>query len=133
MLLIDTNVQLGLTTNNRKWSHWSLAKLKEVSTLGPLLINDVVHAELSVGFGRIEDLDRFLDDTRVDIAPTPRPALLQTAKTIRQYRKNGGNKTGVVTDFFVGAHAVVENLPLLTRGPRRYRTYFPMLMLITPE
>jgi hypothetical protein len=67
----------------------------------------------------------FLDDTRVKFAPTPRPALLQAAKTIRQYRKNGGNKTGVLTDFFVGAHAVVENLPLLTRAPRRLSYLFP--------
>jgi hypothetical protein len=59
LLLIDTNVQLDLTSNNRKWSDWSLAKLKLAATRGPLLINDVVYAELSVGFGRIEDLDRF--------------------------------------------------------------------------
>ena len=133
MLLIDTNVLLDQVTNDTQWSDWSLARLKEAAVRGPLLINDVVYAELSVSFNRIEDLDRFLDETQIDIVSTPRPALFQAAKAFSQYRKNGGNKTGVLPDFFIGAHAAVEKLPLLTRDPRRYRTYFPTLDLITPQ
>jgi predicted nucleic acid-binding protein len=133
LTLIDTNVLLDLITNNKEWSDWSLVQLEGAAIRGPLLINDIVYAELSVGFSRIEDLDQFLDETRINIAPTPRAALFQAAKAFSQYRKNGGYKTGVLPDFFIGAHASVENLPLLTRDSKRYRTYFSNLTLITPE
>ena len=32
----------------------------------------------------------------------------------------------------LGAHACVAHLPLLTRDPRRVRTFFPSVRLITP-
>jgi predicted nucleic acid-binding protein len=50
-----------------------------------------------------------------------------------QYRNAGGRRTGVLPDFFIGAHAAVTKLPLLTRDAARYRTYFPNTALIAPE
>ena len=50
-----------------------------------------------------------------------------------RYRGAGGLRTGVLPDFFIGAHAEVERLPLLTRDARRYRTYFPNVALIAPD
>jgi len=132
VLLVDTNVLLDLVTDDPSWAEWSLARLEEAALAGPVLINDVVYAETSIRYERIEDLDAMLADAMIDIAPTPRPALFLAGKAFQQYRAAGGVRTGVLPDFFVGAHAAVEGWPLLTRDARRYRAYFPKLTLIAP-
>jgi predicted nucleic acid-binding protein len=131
--LVDSNVLLDLVTDDRDWAEWSIEQLEAASLRGPLLINDVVYAELSVRYGRIEDLDGFLDAAGLEIAAMPRPALFLAGKVFTRYRKSGGTRTGVLPDFFIGAHAAVSELPLLTRDVGRYKTYFPSLTLITPE
>jgi predicted nucleic acid-binding protein len=130
--LVDTNVLLDLVTNDRDWADWSLARLEDAALAGSLLINDIVYAEISIRFDRIEDLDTTLATARIKIAPAPRPALFLAGKTFRRYRAAGGRRTGVLPDFFIGAHAAVEGWPLLTRDTSRYRTYFPNLTLIAP-
>ncbi|MER8974020.1 MULTISPECIES: type II toxin-antitoxin system VapC family toxin [unclassified Mesorhizobium] len=132
MTLVDTNVLLDLVTDDQDWAEWSIEQLEAASLRGPLLINDVVYAEFSVRYSRIEDLDAFLDAAGLEIVTMPRPALFLAGKVFTQYRKSGGSRTGVLPDFFIGAHAAVGELPLLTRDVGRYRTYFPSLMLITP-
>ncbi len=133
MTLVDTNVLLDLVTNDPDWSGWSIAQLEEAALKGPLCINDVVYAELSVRYARIEDLEAMLDDAAIEVARTPRDALFLAGKVFVQYRKSGGARTGVLPDFFIGAHAAVSGLPLLTRDGGRYRTYFPSMALIAPE
>jgi predicted nucleic acid-binding protein len=130
--LVDTNVLLDLVTDDPKWAEWSIAQLEAASLHGPLLINDAVYAELAVRYNRIEDLDAFLDEAGLEIAPIPRAALFLAGRVFTKYRKSGGSRTGVLPDFFIGAHAAVNGLPLLTRDVGRYRTYFPSLKLITP-
>ena len=132
MILVDTNVLLDLVTDDPDWSEWSLARLEEAALAGPVLINDVVYAETSIRYTRIEDLDNMLADAMIEIAPTPRPALFLAGKAFQHYRAAGGARTGVLPDFFIGAHAAVEGWPLLTRDARRYRRYFPKLTLIAP-
>lgn len=132
MILVDTNVLLDLVTDDPMWSDWSLARLEEAALNGPVLINDVVYAETSIRYERIEDLDAMLAEAMIDLAPTPRPALFLAGKVFQQYRAAGGVQTGVLPDFFIGAHASVEGWPLLTRDASRYRTYFPKLTLIAP-
>jgi len=68
----------------------------------------------------------------IEIAPTPRSALFLAGKAFQQYRGAGGLRTGVLPDFFIGAHAAIEGWPLFTRDARRYRTYFPKITLIAP-
>jgi hypothetical protein len=131
--LIDTNVLLDLVTDDPNWADWSVAQLEAASLNGPLLINDVVYAELAVRYSRIEDLDAFLEGAGLEMAPMPRAALFLAGKVFKQYRRSGGQKTGVLPDFLIGAHAAVGRLPLLTRDVGRYRTYFPSLKLITPD
>jgi predicted nucleic acid-binding protein len=131
--LVDTNVLLDLVTDDPHWADWSIAQLEAASLAGPLVINDVVYAELSVRYDRIEDLDAFLDQAGLEMAPMPQAALFLAGKVFTQYRRAGGSRTGVLPDFFIGAHAAVGRLPLLTRDVGRYRSYFPTLRLIAPD
>ncbi len=133
MTLIDTNVLLDLVTDDPNWADWSIAQLEAASLNGPLLINDVVYAELSVRYDRVEILETFLDAAGLTMAPMPRAALFLAGKVFKQYRRSGGSRTGVLPDFFIGAHAAVSELPLLTRDVGRYRTYFPTLKVIAPN
>jgi hypothetical protein len=130
--LVDTNVLLDLVTNDPRWAEWSQAELERAALAGPVFVNDVVYAEMAPGFDRIEDLDRVLEDTLIDVLRTPRTALFLAGKAFRRYRASGGPRTGVLSDFFIGAHAAVEGWSLLTRDDRRYRVYFPTVRLIVP-
>lgn len=133
MILVDTNVLLDLVTDDVNWAQWSLARLEEAALRGTILINDVVYAETSIRYDRIEDLDAMLSDAMIEIAPMPRPALFLAGKAFQRYRADGGARTGVLPDFFIGAHAAIERWPLITRDARRYRTYFPTVALVTPS
>jgi predicted nucleic acid-binding protein len=132
MTLIDTNVLLDLVTDDPRWADWSIAQLDAAALKGPVVINDVVYAELSVRFATIEALEAVLDEAGVVMAPMPRPALFLAGKVFQRYRAAGGARTGVLPDFFIGAHAAVAGLTLLSRDAGRYRTYFPKLDLVTP-
>ena len=132
MTFVDTNVLLDLATDDPHWAAWSIAQLEAASASGPLLINDVVYAELSVRFARVEAVEAFVRRAGLTMDPIPRPALFLAGKTFQAYRAQGGRRTGVLPDFLIGAHAAVLDVPLLTRDTGRYGTYFPTLRLITP-
>ena len=133
MTLVDTNVLLDVARGDADWVAWSSARLNERAARGPLVINDVVYAEVSVGFDRIEEVDEFLGKAGFKVERTPRPALFLAARAHLRYRRRGGARPGVLPDFYIGAHAAVRGIPLLTRDPRRYRDYFPTLRVIAPE
>ena len=133
MTLVDSNVLLDVVTDGEVWADWSQAQLERAALRGPLIINDVVYAEISTRFTSAEAVDSMLLDLSVDVAPIPRSALFLAGKAYLQYRASGGTRTHVLADFFIGAHAAVEALPLLTRDARRYRHYFPTVALIAPE
>lgn len=133
MTLIDTNVLLDLVTDDPVWADWSIQQLDAAAIRGLLIINGVVYAELSVRFERIEDLDDTLDEAGITLEEIPRAALFLAGKAFQRYRSAGGTRSGVLPDFFIGAHAGVAGLPLLTRDVQRYRTYFPSLNLIAPQ
>jgi predicted nucleic acid-binding protein len=132
MTLIDSNVLLDLMTDDKRWADWSQAQLEQATSAGPLIINNVIYAEISTRHSTVEAVDAMLRDLDIDLVAVPRTALFLAGKAYLRYRANGGVRTGVSSDFFIGAHAAVERLPLLTRDARRYRSYFPTVELITP-
>ncbi len=132
MTLVDTNILLDLVTNDTVWVDWSQRQLEAAAVRGAVLINDVVYAELAVGFLRVEEVDATLAAAQVEVTAMPREALFLAGKVFQRYRAGGGTRSGVLPDFFIGAHAAVAQLPLLTRDVRRYRTYFPTVQLIAP-
>ena len=133
MTLVDTNVLLDVATDDPNWAGWSLRQLDAAAMRGRVLINAVVYAEFSIGYARIEEADRVLAAAGLDLAEMPRAALFLAGKVFRRYRAQGGSRTGVLPDFFIGAHAAVAQIALLTRDPRPYRTYFAGITLIAPD
>lgn len=131
-ILIDTNVVLDLVERSPDWLEWSLGQVERLSLAHRLVINPVIYAELSVGFQDLAELERVLDTMRLAVEPIPREALFLAGKAFQRYRKAKGTKTGVLPDFFIGAHAAVTGMPMLTRDVRRHRPYFPTVRLITP-
>ena len=133
MTLIDSNVLIDLLIDDPIWSDWSLAHLERAALQGPLLINDAVYAETSTRYPTIEAFESALAIANVTVVTPPRKALFLAGKAFMNYQRAGGIRTGVLADFFIGAHAAVEELPLLTRDAQRYRYYFPTVVLIAPE
>ena len=131
-VLVDTNVLLDVVTDDATWAGWSQRQLEIWALRGTLVINTVIYAELSIGFERIEELEAVLSEIGIALDEIPRPALFLAGKIFRAYKRKGGARTGVLPDFFIGAHAAVARLPLLSRDTGRYRTYFPTLELIVP-
>jgi predicted nucleic acid-binding protein len=132
MIFVDTNVLVDVVTNHPVWSAWSMQQLEAASLRDRLMVNPVVYSELSIGFARPDEVDAVLMTTEIGVAEIPRAALFLAGKAFRDYRRRGGTRTGVLPDFFIGAHAAVLGAPLITRDAGRYRTYFPTVELIAP-
>jgi len=131
--LVDANVLLDVLTEDDRWFGWSSDALAAAADAGPLVINPVIYAEVSVGFTRVEDVDAALSPDVVVRAPLPWPAAFLAGKCFLDYRRRGGVRRSPLPDFFIGAHAAVHGLALLTRDARRYRTYFPTVDVIAPR
>ena len=132
-MLVDTNVLVDVLQSDPDWADWSIAQLQAQSKVHRLAINPIIYAELSLTFSTVEALDQVLDGMELRLLEIPKPALFLAGKAFVQYRRRGGAKTNMLGDFFIGAHAAVSGLPLLTRDTGRYRTYFPSVKLLAPE
>jgi predicted nucleic acid-binding protein len=130
--LVDSNVLLDILTEDETWVEWSARALEEAADQGPLVVNPLVYAEISVRFTRVEDLERELGDDFVR-EPLPWEAAFLAGKAFLSYRKQGGAKASPLPDFYIGAHAAVRGLQLLSRDARRFRTYYPSVKLISPN
>ena len=132
LVLVDSNVLLDVLAEDAAWAERSEAALARVADNARLAINPIVYAEVSVGFDRVEDLDDALPPDEYARLPFPWEAAFLAGKCFLEYRRSGGTRRSPLPDFYIGAHAAVEGMPLLTRDESRYRTYLPRLELITP-
>ena len=131
-MLVDTNVLVDVLENDPDWADWSVAQLRAQAQIHRLVINPVIYAELSLTFSTVEALDDALAGLQIPVIEIPKPALFLAGKAFVSYRRLGGTKTNVLADFFIGAHAAVAGLPVLTRDVRRVAGYFPTVALIAP-
>lgn len=131
-VLVDSNVLLDVMTEDAEWLDWSSSALARAADRGRLVINPLVYAEVSIGFDRIEDLDSALDVATFERRSLPWGAAFLAGKVFQKYRSAGGARRSPLPDFYIGAHAAIAGLVLLTRDARRYRSYFPKLRIIAP-
>jgi predicted nucleic acid-binding protein len=133
LILVDTKILVDIINDDPLWAEWSQREVTRAALREELAINDIIYAELSVRYETIEALDEMLREVELASVAIPRHALFLAGKAFQRYRLAGGTKTGVLPDFFIGAHAVVSDSMLITRDPGRYRTYFPGIALIAPN
>lgn len=133
MILVDSNVLIDHFSNDPTWADWSRDALRDATAAGQIAINQIVYSEVSVDFTRIEHLDEALEVSFCRRLDLPWQAGFLAGKAFAQYRRRGGKRRSPLPDFYIGAHAAVARMPLLTRDPQRYRAYFPKLKLISPE
>ena len=131
-VLVDSNVLLDVLTEDPRWSSWSMHALAEQGDRDVLAINPVIYAEVSIGFVRIEEVDAALAPSTFHRLALPWEAAFLAGKCFLAYRKRRGVRVSPLPDFYIGAHASVSGMTLLTRDATRYRTYFPKLRVIAP-
>lgn len=131
-VMVDSNVLLDVMEEDPVWFDWSSKQLQQAADKSLLIINTVIYSEVSIGFSRIEELEAVLKGDYFQRRPIPWEAAFLAGKCYMRYRKLGGTRRSPLPDFFIGAHAAVEKLTLLTRDAARYKTYFPSLRLISP-
>jgi len=132
-ILVDSNVILDILTVDKKGFPWSSETLIHCAEQNVLVINPIIYAEVSIRFDRIEDLEDVLSPSLFRRDPLPWEAAFVAGKCFLSYRRKGGRRRSPLPDFFIGAHALIAEMPLLTRDTTRYRIYFPKLRLIAPE
>ena len=130
--LVDSDVILDLFLDDPDWADWSEATLTKFGDLDTLYINLVIYTEISIGFERIEALEKAMEIAAFQMLEIPKEALFLAGKTFMQYKKSEGSKSSPLPDFYIGAQAAVMDLDLITRDESRYRTNFPTVNLITP-
>ena len=131
-ILIDSNIILDVFLNDPVWGDWSQSALESYCERSPLYINPVVYTEVSIGFERIEELERAMIQSGFRMLEIPREALFLAGKAFLRYRKKKGVKRSPLPDFYIGAQAAVLGMELMTRDVSRYRKYFPTVRLICP-
>jgi predicted nucleic acid-binding protein len=129
--LIDANVLLDLFTEDPQWMPWSESALAAAIDAGPVIVNPIVYAEISIRFEQIEELNEALPE-EIEREDLPWQAAFLAGKCFREYRRRGGEKRSPLPDFYIGAHAAVTGRALLTRDARRYRNLLSGLTLISP-
>lgn len=131
--LVDSNVLLDILTEDPMWWGWSSDALGAAAEAGPLYINPIIYSEVSIRFTSVEVLEDALPPRDYRREPLPWAAAFLAGKVFLDYRRNQGTKSTTLPDFFIGAHAAVADLDLLTRDVGRYRTYFPTVALVAPK
>jgi predicted nucleic acid-binding protein len=132
-VLVDSNVLIDILQEDEEWFSWSSARLAPLVDARRLVLDPIVYAEVSIAFASIEDLEAAIGGFGFERQPLPWEAGFLAGKAFERYRRRGGVKRSPLPDFYIGAHAAIAGLKLLTRDPRRYREYYPGLKLIAPE
>ena len=131
-VLVDSNVLIDVAEDDPVWGDWSRSALERVADASLLVVNPIIYAEVSAGYARVEEIERFMPAALFRREQLPWEAAFLAGKAFLAYRRRGGRSRSPLPDFYIGAHAAVCGHRLLTRDASRYRTYFPRLDIIAP-
>jgi hypothetical protein len=132
-ILVDSNVLLDMLCEDPRWADWSNDVLMTCAEDAQLVIDPIIYAEVSAGYTTMAGVDLPLSEDLFTREPLPWTAAFAAGQAFVEYRRRGGAKRSPLPDFYIGAHAAVAGMSLLTRDAGRYRTYFPTVQLIAPD
>lgn len=130
--LVDSSILFDILLKDQVWFEWSATALESAAEESALVVNPIIFAEISASFHKLEDLEKVLPPDLYKREPLPYQAAFLAGRAFVNYKRRGGSKTSPMPDFYIGAHAKVSNLRVITRDPRSFRQYFPTVELITP-
>jgi predicted nucleic acid-binding protein len=131
-VIVDSNIILDILTKDKIWYEWSAEKLAEYAAANDLIINQIIYAEISIRFSKVEELDEVLKEANIKCENMPFEAGFLAGKCFMAYKDRGGVKGSVLPDFYIGAHAAITRRPILTRDKGRYVSYFKNLRVVSP-
>ena len=138
-VVVDTNILSALWGPDPNASAGAQVALDQSSVLGTLVIPAPVYAELRAAPGRSEnDLDKFLDDTLIEVdwhIPQAAWKLAGSAFASHAARRRKNRLPGprrILADFVIGSYALHHGYRLLTLDKGLYRASFPKLKVLTP-
>lgn len=131
--LVDSNVLIDVLHHDEVWEAWSTDALIMAMSRGPVYVNQMIMAEIAYGFDTVEDFESAFADPDIERANLPGEAAFLVSRAFREYRSRGGNKVAPMPDFYIGAHAALADLAILTRDPARFRSYYPTVTVISPD
>lgn len=132
VILVDSCVITDLADTNSDWYAWSVETLEELDSDHNFVINSMIYTECSIGYETIEEVEILILALGFDCKEIPREALFMAGKAFIQYQRKN-NKSHVLPDFFIGAHAAVEGYKLITRDKGRFSSYFSSVELLMPR
>lgn len=129
----DTSAVIALADQGQIHHDWSLEQFTAFQALGPIIISDVVYAEVSVSYASRPAVDAVVAQFGFQRALRDDDALFAAGKRFHLYKdKDKGPKLNVLPDFFIGAAARSLNVPLVTANPKDFRRFFSGLQLVHP-
>ena len=130
----DTSAVIALTNPEEPNHAWSVAEFTARQAEGPVIINDIVYAEVSVGMADKAAVDAIIQQFGLERAMPDDAALFSAAQRFHKYKKtDGGPKLNVLPDFFIGAAARSLEVPLVTANPKDFRHFFSGLRIVHPQ
>ncbi len=130
---IDTSVLLDIFLPDPRHGDESLLQLKRAYNEGALIICEIVYAELVPQFADRRLLHNALHRIAITVQPLDSDAAFCAGERWALYRKSGGSRERIITDFLIGAHALHRAERFLTRDRGFYRSYFKELRLMKAE
>ena len=127
---VDTNILLDIFLPDKKFMESSANLLKTAFDQGGLVVCEIVYAELVPQFNKRPLLDRTLEALNISISVLDGDAAFLAGEKWGLYKKKGGKRDRIITDFLIGAHAWLRADRFLTRDRGFYKSYFPELVML---
>ena len=132
MIAIDSSVLIDVSTNDPAFADASFDALRDAISRDDVVICDAVMAELCASVDQVDATLEAIAELGIRFSAVSEQAAVRAGVMQRRYRDRGGRRERVISDFLVGAHALMQCGTLLTRDAGFYRDYFKGLKIINP-